>query len=151
MSETTSDRVFTAACVQLASDIEPEANVKAVLEAIRSARDAGADFVLTPETTDMMEMKRRDAFAKIKAGEDTARKAYRRSVDRAYEPVRETMALLTAAERLATSHRTTSGTAAATGAMLMHMTPKTSGPERTSVMTMAGMPIAGGPTITWSV
>jgi predicted amidohydrolase len=59
-------RAFTAACVQLASDIEPEANVTAAAEAIRSARLAGADFVLTPETTDMMEMKRRDAFAKAK-------------------------------------------------------------------------------------
>ncbi len=62
-------QVFTAACVQLASDIEPEANLRAAAEAIRRARDAGADFVLTPETTDMMEMKRRDAFAKAK-GED---------------------------------------------------------------------------------
>jgi len=60
------NRVFTAACIQLASDIEPEANVQAAAEAIRRARDAGADFILTPETTDMMEMKRRDAFAKAK-------------------------------------------------------------------------------------
>jgi predicted amidohydrolase len=59
-------RIFAAACVQLASDIEPEANLRAAAEAIRRARDAGADFVLTPETTDMMEMKRRDAFAKAK-------------------------------------------------------------------------------------
>lgn len=65
----TDSRIFTAACVQLASDIEPEANVSAAADAIRRARDAGADFVLTPETTDMMEMKRRDAFAKAK-GED---------------------------------------------------------------------------------
>ncbi len=59
-------RIVTAACVQLASDIEPEANLRAAAEAIRRARDAGADFVVTPETTDMMEMKRRDAFAKAK-------------------------------------------------------------------------------------
>ncbi len=65
----TSSPVFTAACVQLASDIEPEANVTAAAEAIRRARDAGADFVLTPETTDMLEMRRRDAFAKAR-GED---------------------------------------------------------------------------------
>ncbi|MDX1576481.1 MAG: carbon-nitrogen hydrolase family protein [Kiloniellales bacterium] len=66
MIETTSGRAFTAACVQLASDVEPEANVAAAAEAIRRARDAGADFVLTPETTDMLEMRRRDAFAKAK-------------------------------------------------------------------------------------
>ena len=59
-------RIFTAACVQLASDIEPEVNLRAAAEAIRRARNAGADFVLTPETTDMMDMKRRDAFAKAK-------------------------------------------------------------------------------------
>ncbi len=59
-------QVFTAACVQLASDIGPEANLRAASEAIRRARDAGADFVLTPETTDMMEMKRPAAFAKAK-------------------------------------------------------------------------------------
>ena len=59
-------RLFTAACVQLASDVEPDANVTAAADAIRRARDAGADIILTPETTDMMEMKRRDAFAKAK-------------------------------------------------------------------------------------
>ncbi len=59
-------QVFTAACVQLASDIGPQANLRVASEAIRRARDAGADFVLTPETTDMMEMKRPAAFAKAK-------------------------------------------------------------------------------------
>jgi len=63
-------RRFTAACVQLASDTEPEANIEAAVEAVRRARDAGADFVLTPETTDMMEMKRPKAFAKAKAEAD---------------------------------------------------------------------------------
>ena len=63
-------RTFTAACVQLASDTEPEANIGAAVEAIRRARDQGADFVLTPETTDMMEMKRPAAFAKAKAEAD---------------------------------------------------------------------------------
>jgi predicted amidohydrolase len=57
-------RSFTAACVQLASDTEPEANLRAAAEAIRRARDAGANLILTPETTDMMEMKRAAAFAK---------------------------------------------------------------------------------------
>ena len=60
------NRTFTAACVQLASDTEPEVNIRAAVEAIRRARDRGADFVLTPETTDMMEMKRPAAFAKAK-------------------------------------------------------------------------------------
>ena len=55
---------FTVACVQLASGTEIEANLAAAIEGIRRARDAGADFVLTPETTDMMEIKRRAAFEK---------------------------------------------------------------------------------------
>jgi hypothetical protein len=55
-----------------------------------------------------------------------------------------------AAEHLAMSHKTRSGTAAAIGA-IMQMTPKTIGPERTSVTTMAGTLIAGGPTITRNV
>jgi len=62
----TARRSFIAACVQLASDVDPEPNVTAAADAICRARDAGADFVLTPETTDMMDMKRRDAFAKAK-------------------------------------------------------------------------------------
>ena len=66
----TESRVFTAACVQLASDTEPAANIAAAVDGVRRAAAAGADFVLTPETTDMMEMKRRDAFAKAKEEAD---------------------------------------------------------------------------------
>ncbi len=55
---------FTVACVQLASGTEIEINLAAAAEGIRRARGAGADFVLSPETTDMMEMKRRAAFEK---------------------------------------------------------------------------------------
>ena len=55
---------FTVACVQLASGTEIETNLAAAGEGIRRARDAGAEFILTPETTDMMEMKRRAAFEK---------------------------------------------------------------------------------------
>ncbi|HEY3918335.1 MAG TPA: carbon-nitrogen hydrolase family protein [Stellaceae bacterium] len=49
---------FKAACVQLnaARDIEP--NIRAASDLIRRARDAGADLVMTPEVSDMIEPKR---------------------------------------------------------------------------------------------
>ena len=50
---------FTAACIQTTSGREVAANILAVSGLIREARAAGADFIMTPETTDMMEPKRR--------------------------------------------------------------------------------------------
>jgi predicted amidohydrolase len=57
---------FTAGLVQLASGTEVEANLAAAQKGIRRARQAGADFVLTPETTDMMDMRRRSLFEKAR-------------------------------------------------------------------------------------
>ena len=48
-------RAFTAACVQLTSGREPAENIAAASALIRQAKAAGADLVLTPETTNMME------------------------------------------------------------------------------------------------
>ena len=48
-------RAFTAACVQLTSGREPAENVAAASDLVREAKAAGADIVLTPETTNMME------------------------------------------------------------------------------------------------
>jgi len=56
--------VFKAACVQLTSGREPAANIAAAADLIRRARDAGADLVMTPETTNMMEPRRRAMFEK---------------------------------------------------------------------------------------
>lgn len=50
---------FTAACVQMTSSPEPAANIAAATTLIREARRHGADFVATPETTNMMEPRRR--------------------------------------------------------------------------------------------
>ena len=47
---------FTAACVQLTSGPDEGSNVAAAGELIRRARSMGADLVLTPETTSMMEL-----------------------------------------------------------------------------------------------
>ena len=53
---------FTAACVQLTSGPEPADNIEAVSRLIREAQASGADFILTPEVTDMMQPHRRLAF-----------------------------------------------------------------------------------------
>ena len=49
---------FTAACVQLNSGREMEPNIRAASELVRRARDAGADLIMTPEVSDMIEPKR---------------------------------------------------------------------------------------------
>jgi predicted amidohydrolase len=49
---------FTAACVQFTASRDYEPNISAVSDLVRRARDAGADLVLTPENTGLMEPKR---------------------------------------------------------------------------------------------
>jgi predicted amidohydrolase len=49
---------FTAACVQLNSGRDIEPNIRAAGELVRRARDAGADLIMTPEVSDMIEPKR---------------------------------------------------------------------------------------------
>lgn len=49
---------FTAACVQLSSGREIEPNLRLAAEQVRRARDAGADLIMTPEVSDMIEPKR---------------------------------------------------------------------------------------------
>jgi predicted amidohydrolase len=46
---------FTAACVQFTAARDYEPNIRAVSDLVRRARDGGADFVLTPENTGLME------------------------------------------------------------------------------------------------
>ena len=58
---------FTAACVQLTSGREPEDNAAAASRLIREARAAGADLIMTPETTNMIEPRRRLALEKAQA------------------------------------------------------------------------------------
>jgi deaminated glutathione amidase len=45
----------TAACIQFTSARDYEPNIRTVCDLIRRARDAGADFVLTPENTGLTE------------------------------------------------------------------------------------------------
>jgi predicted amidohydrolase len=49
---------FKAACIQLNAGREVEPNIRAASELVRRARDAGADLIMTPEVSDMIEPKR---------------------------------------------------------------------------------------------
>jgi hypothetical protein len=57
--------VFKIGLVQMRSAIDPQANLAAALAAIAEAKRAGADYVLTPEMTNIMESKRERLLATI--------------------------------------------------------------------------------------
>jgi deaminated glutathione amidase len=57
---------FRAACLQLTSAREVEPNIMAVRDLARRARDLGADLIMTPEVTDMLEPRRDALLAKVK-------------------------------------------------------------------------------------
>jgi predicted amidohydrolase len=61
---------FTAACVQLNSGREIESNIRVASALVRRARDAGADLIMTPEVSDMIEPKR--ALRREKARDEAA-------------------------------------------------------------------------------
>ncbi|MGO8916382.1 MAG: carbon-nitrogen hydrolase family protein [Stellaceae bacterium] len=57
---------FKAACIQLSSGREAEPNIAAASALIRRARAEGAELIMTPEVSDMMEPKRAQRLAKAK-------------------------------------------------------------------------------------
>ncbi|MFZ3308173.1 MAG: carbon-nitrogen hydrolase family protein [Xanthobacteraceae bacterium] len=61
---------FKVALVQMRSGLEPQANLAALLPAIEEAKRGGADYVLTPEMTNILALKREQLFAKIVAEEN---------------------------------------------------------------------------------
>jgi len=61
---------FTVGCVQMTSGREPAANFAAAAELIRAARVGGAELILTPETSNMMEPRRRLMMEKARPEED---------------------------------------------------------------------------------
>jgi deaminated glutathione amidase len=63
---------FNAAMIQMRSGLNPAANLAAALEWIDEAKEAGADYVLTPEMTNILAAKREQLFAKIVAEEQDA-------------------------------------------------------------------------------
>src|ERR1700735_2732453 len=62
---TTAAPTFKIALVQMRSGVHPDANLAAALAAIDEAARAGAAYVLTPEMTNIMEVKRERLFATI--------------------------------------------------------------------------------------
>jgi deaminated glutathione amidase len=56
---------FKVGLVQMRSGVDPQANLATALASVEAAADAGADYVLTPEMTNIMEIKREKLFAAI--------------------------------------------------------------------------------------
>ena len=56
---------FKAAMIQMRSGLAPAANLAAAVTLIGEAKSSGADYVLTPEMTNIMEVKRERLFANI--------------------------------------------------------------------------------------
>ena len=56
---------FKAAMIQMRSGLDPAANIDAAVRLIGEAKSAGADYVQTPEMTNILAAKREQLFAKI--------------------------------------------------------------------------------------
>src|SRR5437868_4414057 len=61
---------FTAALVQMRSGLNPHANLDAAVKLIGEAKDGGADYVQTPEMTNIMAVEREQLFAAIVSEEN---------------------------------------------------------------------------------
>jgi deaminated glutathione amidase len=79
---TRTNAAFKIGLIQMRSGRDPRANLDAVLASIDRARRAGADYVLTPEMTNIMESKRDRLFAAIVADENDPTLATLREVAR---------------------------------------------------------------------
>jgi deaminated glutathione amidase len=73
---------FKVGLIAMRSGRDPQANLNAVLAAIDQAKRAGADYVLTPEMTNIMEVKRDRLFANIVPDESDPTLATLREVAR---------------------------------------------------------------------
>jgi len=63
---------FKVALIQMRSGLEPAANLKAVLAAVDEAKRGGADYVQTPEMTNILALRREQLFTKIVGDEHDA-------------------------------------------------------------------------------
>ena len=61
----TAPSTFRVGLVQMRSGLEPQDNLVALLAAVDEAKRGGADYVLTPEMTNILALKREQLFAKI--------------------------------------------------------------------------------------
>ena len=72
------DLTFTAAMVQMRTGLLPEPSLEQGIKLIRQATAQGADYVLTPEVSNMMQLNRKALFEHLAAEEDDlSLKAYR--------------------------------------------------------------------------
>src|ERR1700694_268667 len=73
-----SDLTFTAAMVQRRPGLLPEPSLEQATRLIREAAAQGADYVLTPEVSNMMQLNRKALFEHLAAeADDLSLKAYR--------------------------------------------------------------------------
>src|SRR5690349_22861043 len=69
---------FTAAMVQMRTGLLPEPSLEQGMKLIREAAAQGADYVLTPEVSNMMQLNRKALFEHLASEEDDrSLKAYR--------------------------------------------------------------------------
>ena len=69
---------FTAAMVQMRTGLLPEPSLEQGITLIREAAARGANYVLTPEVSNMMQLNRKALFEHLASEEDDASlKAYR--------------------------------------------------------------------------
>ena len=73
---------FEVGMIQMRSGLDPGANLAAALDLIDQAKTAGADYVLTPEMTNILAIKREQLFANIVAEEQDSTLATLREVAR---------------------------------------------------------------------
>jgi predicted amidohydrolase len=72
------DLSFTAAMVQMCTSLSPEASFKQAESLIREAKDKGADYVQTPEVSNLIQKNRKGLFELLAPeAEDLSLKAYR--------------------------------------------------------------------------
>jgi len=69
---TTPTATFKVGLIQMRSGLDPQANLTAALAAIDQAKGDGADYVQTPEMTNILAIKRDQLFATIAAEEQDA-------------------------------------------------------------------------------
>ena len=75
---------FTVGLIQMRSGLAPQANLDAAVRLIDEAKNGGADYVLTPEMTNIMEVKRDRLFATIVPEEEDPSLARLRELARAH-------------------------------------------------------------------
>ncbi|MGA9002809.1 MAG: nitrilase-related carbon-nitrogen hydrolase, partial [Pseudolabrys sp.] len=73
---------FKAAMIQMRSGLKPSTNIDEAARLIGEARSAGADYVLTPEMTNILAAKREQLFAVVMEEEADASLATLRELAR---------------------------------------------------------------------